>query len=71
MTTQTTLAADQPKVIETLGELWQRVGIRAMAQPRIERAGAALGHALLHGLVALRGMPQAHAAQAKSWEGAL
>jgi len=29
-----------------------------------ERAGAALGHALLQELVALRGMPQAHAFQA-------
>ncbi|SDZ73735.1 plasmid recombination protein [Acidovorax soli] len=30
------------KVIETLDELWQRVGIRAMAQPRVGSAGALL-----------------------------
>ena len=29
-------------VIETLDELWQRVGIRAMALPKIGRAGAVL-----------------------------
>jgi len=42
MTTQTTVAADHPKAIETLDELWKKVGIRAMTQPRIGRAGAAL-----------------------------
>ena len=32
------------EVIETLNDLWQRVGIRAMALPKIGRAGALLAH---------------------------
>ena len=40
MATQTTTAADHGNVIESLDELWQRVGIRAMALPKIGRAGA-------------------------------
>ena len=44
MTTQTLTAADpgSGNVIESLDELWQRVGIRAMALPKIGRAGAVL-----------------------------
>lgn len=39
MNTQTTTTADRPEVIETLADLWAKVGIRAMALPKIGRAG--------------------------------
>ena len=42
MNTQTTITADRPEVIETLADLWAKVGIRAMALPKIGRAGTAL-----------------------------
>lgn len=42
MNTQTTITADRPEVIETLDDLWAKVGIRAMALPKIGRAGTGL-----------------------------
>ena len=42
MNTQTTITADRPEVIETLADLWAKVGIRAMALPKIGRAGTVL-----------------------------
>ena len=42
MNTQTTITADHPEVIETLVDLWAKVGIRAMALPKIGRAGTVL-----------------------------
>ena len=40
MNKQTTTTADRPEVIETLADLWAKVGIRAMALPKIGRAVA-------------------------------
>ena len=42
MNTQNTITADRPEVIETLVDLWAKVGIRAMALPKIGRAGTVL-----------------------------
>ena len=42
MNMQTTITADRPEVIETLADLWAKVGIRAMALPKIGRAGSVL-----------------------------
>ena len=42
MNTQNTITADRPEVIETLADLWAKVGIRAMALPTIGRAGTGL-----------------------------
>ena len=42
MNTQNTITADRPEVIETLADLWAKVGIRAMALPKIGRAGTVL-----------------------------
>lgn len=42
MNTQTPTTTDQPEAIETLTDLWAKVGIRSMAPPKVGRAGAAL-----------------------------
>jgi len=42
MNTQTTTTADRPEVIETLVDLWTKVGVHAMALPKIGRAGTVL-----------------------------
>lgn len=42
MNTQTTITADRPELIETLADLWAKVGIRAMSMPKISRAGTGL-----------------------------
>lgn len=42
MNMQTTITADRPEVIETLADLWAKVGIRSMALPTIGRAGTVL-----------------------------
>lgn len=42
MNTQNTITADRPEVIETLADLWAKVGIRAMALPTIGRTGTGL-----------------------------
>lgn len=41
MNTQTT-TSDRPDAIETMADLWAKVGIRAMALPKIGRAGTVL-----------------------------
>lgn len=42
MNTQTAATTNRPEAIETLTDLWAKVGIRAMALPKIRRAGALL-----------------------------
>ena len=42
MNTQTTTTADRPEVIETLVDLWTKVGVHARALPKIGRAGTVL-----------------------------
>lgn len=44
MNKQTTTTADRPEVIETLADLWAKVGIRAIALPKIGRAVAGRAH---------------------------
>lgn len=43
MNTQTLSATDHPEAIETLTDLWAKVGIRAMALPTVGRAGTVPG----------------------------